>query len=213
MRRAIAGAILTIAFCALGLSAGTLGPTCASCYGGVYSLGGFLLSSDSTAQTQTYELSYSLDLSKYTGPSGVTEVDQIAAKVVSGPNLISSSLVSGPTGGSWTQLAGNLNSNGCTGSGGGWLCLSYVSGEKLVVGPTGTNSGTWIFDVTVKNGTLMDIASIQANFNPATGVLMSEKIGVPEGVPGELPLLLVGLGLIVAWRRYSPTRVSSKSAI
>jgi hypothetical protein len=67
-----------------------------------------------------------------------------------------------------------------------------------------------LFAMTVKDegGRFMDVGPIQANFNPAA----SERIGVPEGVPGELPLLLVGLGLIVAWRKYSPRRVSTKSA-
>jgi hypothetical protein len=58
-----------------------------------------------------------------------------------------------------------------------------------------------VFDVTIKAGTLMDVASVQANFDPPTGLLMSEKVAVPEGGAVELPMLLTGLGFLLFWRR------------
>jgi hypothetical protein len=47
----------------------------------------------------------------------------------------------------------------------------------------------------------MDVASVQANFDPPTGLLMSEKVAVPEGGAVELPMLLTGLGFLLFWRR------------
>jgi hypothetical protein len=144
-------------------------------------------------------VTYDLDLTGYDGPAEATFVSALAAKVTSGPNLYSwNTVIPGgtPTGGTWVDAVGNLNSGGCGGSGGGWVCLQWTAGDQLLVG--GTYS--WVFDVTIKKGTLMDVASIQANFDPPTGVLLSEKITVPEGGATELLLSLSGLGVFLLWR-------------
>ena len=199
LKMGLAGLLVLLS--AVGLSAATIGPgaDCDTCLGGAYGLSADLLSA--TDSQETFRITYSIDLSLYNGPAAATYVSALAAKVASGPNLYSWETVlpgGTPTDGVWVDETGNLNSGGCDGSGGGWVCLQWVSGNQLLVG----GSYAWVFDVTVKKGTLMDVASIQANFDPPTGVLMSEKITVPEGGATELPLLLSGLGLVLFCRKW-----------
>lgn len=189
---------------ASGLSASTLGPDCASCFGGVYTVSSSLKATSADGTRQTYRVTYELDLSGYNGPSTVDYIGSIALKGVSGPNLYSAATFSAPTSGVWKQTYGNANSGGCDGSGGGWVCLAYVSGDKLELGTS--TKYAWVVDLEVKTGTLMVQGSVQANFDPATGVLMSEKIGMPEGVAGELPLLLVSLTAFGIRRKYLSRR-------
>lgn len=196
--RHISLAGLAVLLSSTGLSAATIGPDCDSCFGGVYSLSAGLLSTVGTQET--WRVTYDLDLTGYDGPAEATFVSALAAKVTSGPNLYSwNTVIPGgtPTGGTWVDAVGNLNSGGCGGSGGGWVCLQWTSGTQLLVG----SAYEWVFDVTIKAGTLMDVASVQANFDPPTGLLMSEKVAVPEGGAVELPMLLTGLGLLLLWRR------------
>jgi hypothetical protein len=61
----------------------------------------------------------------------------------------------------------------------------------------------------MKSGSLLDVGSIQADFDPAPGVLLSEKIGVPEGTPGELPVLLSGFGVFLIWKKRSSHRAAA----
>lgn len=182
---------------------GTLGPVCDSCFGGVYTLDYFEKEVDGIGN-DTYTLTFTLDLSGFNGPATVSTVNNLAVKAVSGPNFVSATTISAPTGvlGDWTQTGGNLNSNGCTGSGAGWVCLSYtgaLGGDPILVNTDTLYS--WTFDLEVKAGTLMGIGSIQANFEPATGVLLSEKIAVSEGFPAELPIMLSGLAVYAFLRR------------
>jgi hypothetical protein len=93
-----------------------------------------------------------------------------------------------------------INSNlggGCGGNGNGWFC---IGGGHL----TGGSTYRLAFDVVFKEGTMISDASIQANWDPPTGVLLSEKVGVPEGSGGELPLLLAGIGGLLIWRKRAP---------
>lgn len=208
---AIRSSLLTAALLfATGVHAGTIGPTgCAnnSCFGGVYSLDAFM--SGSTATTETWRVTYSLDLSGYTG--AVTDfVRSLAIQVVSASNLLSVANVFNPTTGNWALDSGNVSnvsatSNGCSGStSNGWICLAYVgqslvAPQALTVGQNSTFS--WVFDATVKSGSWRDLSSIQANFDPPTGRFMSETVRVPEGFAAELPILLIGLTFFLLWQR------------
>lgn len=187
-------------------NAGTIGPSCGSCYGGTYSLGGYMVSS--TATTETWRYTYTLETQGVTA-SDVSFISSLAAKVTS--SLISASTVSGPTGGTWTNpvLNSGLTDAGCNGSGNGFICIAWLGGDKLKTGSTAASSYTWVFDVKMDAGTSLVDPSIKADFDPATGRLLSEKITVPEGgLPLELPLLLSGVG---GWMFYSRRR-SSKAA-
>jgi hypothetical protein len=188
---------LMVLLSALSLNAGSIGPDCGTCFGGVYSLSGTLL--EATGGQERWRIRYDLDLSGYTGPA-THYVSSIAAKVVSDSGLISAATVSNPTAGTWKELQGGQANAGCKDTGSGWVCLQWLSGAKLAVG----SNYSWIFDVNVTPGTLQTSnASIKANFNPSNGLILSETttINVPEGVPGELPMLLSGLALFLIWRQ------------
>ena len=183
---------------ALTLSAGTIGPSCGSCFGGIYTLSGVMTASDAT--TETWQFTYELDTTGYNGGGNVSYVGSIAAKVTS--SLISASTVSNPTTGGWTSLAPNTNVNnaGCDGSGAGWVCIAWTSGSKMGVAGSGGDY-KWVFSVTMAKGSLLDIGSIQANYDPANGKIMSEKIATPEGSAGELPIAISCLGLWMLWHQ------------
>ena len=194
-------AVLLLLVFTFGISAGTIGPSCSSCFGGIYTLSGALQSTN--GKRETWRITYDLDVSGYNGPSKATYISAIAAKVVSGAKLLRVTTVSTPTSGIWKKKPGGLSNSGCDGSGSGWVCLQWKSGDKLLLGP-GTPIYSWVFDVTMKAGSLKsNDALIKADFNPRKGRILSEKIGVgvkvPEGVTGELPLLLSGLTLSLIW--------------
>lgn len=184
-------------------NAGTIGPSCGSCFGGTYSLGGYQVSS--TATTETWRYTFTLETQGVTA-TDVSYIASLAAKVSTG--LISATTVSGPTGGSWSAplLNSGLTDAGCNGSGTGFICIAWLGGDKLKTGATAASSYSWVFDVKMDAGTSLIDASIKADFDPATGRLLSEKITVPEGgLPLELPLLLSGVG---GWMFYSRRRQS-----
>ena len=188
-------------------SAGTIGPSCGSCFGGTYSLNGSLLNSN--GGNETWRFTYTLQ-TQSVGTSNVSYISSIAAKVTS--DVISASTVSNPTGGTWSnpKIDTGLNNSGCSGSGSGWVCIAWSSGSRLLTGSTAAASYSWVFDVTMASGSLLADASIKANFDPANGKILSEKISVPEGgLPLEFPLLLSGVG---GWMFYSRRR-SSKAAL
>lgn len=188
------------------VTAGTIGPTgCLnnSCYGGQYSLDANFLQS-SGQNSDWWRITFTSDLEGYNGPALGKHVASLAVKLVdSNSSIIGVDNISAPTSGTWDMVPGGASNNGCNGSGNGWLCLQYVAGtgSKMLVGP-GTPIYTWAFDVNLQKGTLLSVASIKANFDPAAGVLMSEKIAVAEGFAGELPLLLLSLGAFAAIRKY-----------
>ena len=76
----------------------------------------------------------------------------------------------------------------------GWLCTKWETGTQLVVSTLTKYS--WTSNITMVAGTLIDTWSIQADFDPATGQLLSEK-GTPTKVPEPATLALFGLGLTV----------------
>ena len=167
------------------------GPGCGSCFGGVYTVESVLVD-DSTPGEETWQFTYGVDLTGYNGSTDY--VGALALKVVNSAGYISDSVVSAPTGGSWTQVSGK-NINQCDGSGQGWLCTEWVSGDKLLVDFGGYE---WVTNITIVAGSLLDTWSIQADFDPATGQLLSESGSTKVPEPGTLALLgigLLGLGL------------------
>ena len=181
------------------LVAGTIGPTCNTCFGSIYTLNGYLESPPTT--DETWVISLSVDTSNYDG----ADSDYIADVALKLSNKVkSASLLSAPTIAKWTlaSVNTNINSSGCSGSGNGWICAhDSANGSAKADGST----YSWVFRVTMAAGSLLDLASIQVNYDPPTGKLMSEKLNVPEGVVAELPLFLAGLGISLwsgnRWRR------------
>jgi hypothetical protein len=184
------------------VSADTIGPVCDNCFGGIYSLDAAFQSTNGT--TETWRITYGVDLSGYNGPSNLTYIGALAAKV--SDKLLDSDLVEKPTGGLWEQQLGATGNPGCADNpNNGFVCIAWKSGEQLVFG-TSNSIYSWVFDVTIGAGTLKTSdASIKADFEPHKGVLLSQKINVPEGV-GELPFLLSASGLFLFWRIRSRPR-------
>jgi len=162
------------------------GPDCGTCFGGEYALQG-ILTDNSVAGQETWQFTYTANLSGYTGSTDY--VGALAINVTTG--YISDTLISDPTSGAWLQRSG-LNINQCgSPTGDGWLCNEWVSGAQLLVSTSTTFS--WISQITMETGTLQDTWSIQADFDPATGQYLSEKaVRIPE--PGTLAIF--GLGLL-----------------
>jgi len=169
------------------------GPGCGTCFGGVYSLEGILVD-DSTPGEETWQFTYTVDLTGYAGSTDY--VGALTFKAATSTGYISDSVVSDPTGGTWAQISGK-NINQCDGSGQGWICTEWMSGDQLLVGFAGYE---WVSNITIVAGTLLDTWSIQADFDPAPGQYLSEHATlVPE--PGTLAVFGFGLFALALMRR------------
>jgi hypothetical protein len=174
----------------------TFGPDCGSgnCFGSIYSLTTALVSS--TATTETYNVSYSVDTSGYSGQG--TGLDAVAFKTSS--SVISASLGAQP-GTFGSALLNGLNANGCSGGGAGFVCTQSSNLAGLTV-PNGTYS--FGFSQTITAGTLLAESewSVKALYVDSTGKqagITSVSGAVP--VPGTLLLFGVGFGLFVTWNQ------------
>ncbi len=179
-----------------------IGPNCGSCFGNIIALtGGTIVGSTSTTDTYRFELDVN---AAGTNLGAGTFLNAAAIKTFEPPELVSVSLVSGPAAG-WSASIIGLNSGGCGGGSGGFVC---ASGTGISV-PTNTLL-TWIFDITVTAGsTITATPSVKLSFVNAAGGnkgLTSENITVQEVCPTvvcnpqELPepgvLVLLAIGLL-----------------
>jgi hypothetical protein len=191
--------------------ADSIGPTCATCQGSIYTLDNLGLVTDlypSDNSFDTYRIMLTIDTSGYTG--GGVRIDEVAVKVSSA--VSAAKLIDAPGGASvWQLVPGGLNASGCSGSGSGFECSDWIvgsAGGAIIPGPL----LRWVFDVDVSGGLLAGTnqASIKARYvdsnNVKVGALVSEDIAlgpptttVPE--PGTLALLGMGVALAFAGRR------------
>jgi hypothetical protein len=181
------------------LDAGTVGPDCNNCFGGIFDVTASKLGSGATKGTDNYRITYTVDLTGVDAtqlPKLVQYISELALKVVARDASISNIVLENPASG---MGKGNVNTCPTSGSGGGWLCLSGITvkpGETLV----------WAFTADIEQGKLLDVASIQANWDPKNGTNVSEKVAMPEGAPGEIPLLLTSLAAFGIRRKYLSRR-------
>jgi hypothetical protein len=195
--------------------AGTIGPSCQSCQGGVYTLTyNSVPVATSPGQWNVWQIALTID-SRYFDPNRpVTEsfIDEVGIKVSSSiataaaapaPRLAGFTVLTSPTSSlgvsNWTApLAGGVNAGGCSGSGGGFLCADYLpSPGSTAPGVPVNGIYRWTFEVPVSVGALFTppssgAASIKARYVTAAGdkigALVSEDISLTAlTVTAEVP--------------------------
>jgi len=155
---------------------------------------------DSDPLSEKFRIMLEVDTSGYTGSGSF--LDQVAIKVAS--SYLDVSLFAAPSGtNNWSLLGGGINSGGCSGSGAGFVC---ADSNAALNGGYGLSVGgiySWIFDVTVANGTLFtgwDQASVKGRFVDYSGVkvgdLVSENVTLLVPEPEIYAMMGVGLGLL-----------------
>ena len=173
--------------------ADSIGPSCGTCQGSIYTL------TYSSLGSNMFQITYTVDTSGYSG--GGTLLDDVAFKV-SSSNPTSVSLVSAPNGATnWTIVPGGINSGGCDGSGSGFVCAKANALSSAAAVPDGTYA--WVFDLTTTGlFTGSDQASIKARYTDNSGnkvgALLSEDITLQPApsVPEPASIVLLGSGLL-----------------
>lgn len=191
---------------ALPVNADSVGPDCATCLGGVYTLNQLASTGD------TRDLEFIVDTTGYTGDS-LDWIESLSVRV-SSQTVRSTTLLSTNAPGSWWEPLSNSVSNGneCDARmGRGWACFhnaaDTVADEALraFVG----SIYTFHFRVTLQPGSsLLDPSPISVTYFrmdenrvQRTAGIVSERVSVPEGTTGELPLLFCGLTGLWVWHR------------
>ena len=174
-----------------------IGPACGTCQGSIYDISYSGSPISTTATTETFRITYTIDTTGYNG-SG-TYLDAVALKVAS--SFVDATLVSAPNGvAAWTEIFGGLANAGCTGSGSGFDCVAVTANVDLLLVPNATY--TWEFDIEVATGSLFDgsdEASVKAryvnlngNMRQKAGALVSENMTLSIPEPSAVLLLVAG---------------------
>jgi hypothetical protein len=207
---------LMTAFCAIAVASFSLasssdatpiGPSCGTCQGSIYELSYSGSPIATTANSETFQITYTIDTSGYNALLGGKFLDTVALKVSS--SFIDAVLVDAPGGAAnWAEMFGGLSQAGCTGSGSGYDCVRFAA--LLVDAPVVPGlTYTWVFNIEVPTtGTLftgLGEASVKARYVGTNGVkrgaLVSENITLTNLPEPRLGLLLLALPSLALWQR------------
>ena len=184
-----------------------IGPDCGTCQGSIYTLEVGAAPIATTATTETFRITLTVDTAGYSG--GGSGIDTVAIKVASA--LVSGELVDAPLGtANWLDYVNRgLNANGCAGGGSGFACAAVP--RQLVFPYSAAGVGgtlTWAWELEVLAGSLFTgplEASVKARYvddaRQKVGDLVSEGItlqeagGGPQPIPEPGTFALLGLGL------------------
>jgi PEP-CTERM motif len=207
MTKKLSSTILTLGLTLLNftgsVSANPIGPDCDTCQGAIYTLSYDGSPISSTATTETFRVTYTIDTSSLDN-FGAEAIDTVAIKVTN--SVKSGSLFSAPAGNWMSNINKGLNANGCSNGGSGFICAMTTTDHTALVG----GILNWVFDVEVNQGTLFTeptLSTIKARYVDANGnkvgALVSEDIGLQEKVPEPGPLALLSIGLLgIGLRRF-----------
>lgn len=202
-RLSLGAAVLFVALAAAQADATAIGPSCGTCQGSIYDLTYDPTPVATTATTETWRITYTIETSGYNGTGAY--INTVALKVSS--SFVDATLVTAPGGVAlWNEMSGGLNAAGCSGAGSGYDCVAFHAAITLAPSvPGGTY--TWEFDIEIANGGLLtgtDEASVKARYVSSTGLkvgaLVSENITLSIPEPGTA-LLLAGPALVAGVRR------------
>jgi len=198
---------LLLAAVALGLlvasdaGATAIGPNCGTCQGSIYDLTYAPAPVATTATTETWRITLTIDTSGYDG-SGVY-LNTVAIKVAA--DFLAASLISAPGSlADWVEMSGGLNAAGCSGSGSGFDCVAFRAAIDVAPAVPGATYA-WVFDIEVAGGDLFtgtDEASVKARYVSGTGLkvgaLVSENITLSTYMTPHVPEPAAATLLVVA---------------
>jgi hypothetical protein len=218
LRSTLAAAALAVFAAATPAGATPIGPpplTCTNntCQGAIYELTYSGNPISSTATTQTFAITLTIDPTGYNG--GGAFINAVAPKVSNTENSVTLASAPGVLA-NWTTLNGGVNAGGCSMAGAGFVCAEDEHPPSKV--PLGdapvpkATTYTWEFDITVPTGGLTpNLGTIKVEYTDGSGKkvgnLVSEPITlevVPE--PSTAVLLAAGLGCIAGLWRRGPNR-------
>ena len=209
MRLLLVCAGLGLVATALPASATPIGPpplscTNGTCQGSIYELTYSGSPISTTATTQTFAITLTINPTGYNG--GGAFINAVAPKVSSAENSVS--LVSAPgVLANWTTMNGGINAGGCSMAGSGFVCAEDSTPPTDAPVPF-AGTYTWLFDITIPTGDLTPSSgTIKVEYTDASGnkvgALVSEPITL-EVIPEPSTLLLVGFGLALLTARRRP---------
>jgi len=210
---ALAATALTLSAVAMPARATPIGPpplTCTNntCQGSIYELTYSGSPISSTAATQTFAITLTIDPTGYNG--GGAFINAVAPKVSSAEASVALASAPGVLA-DWTTMNGGINAGGCNMAGSGFVCAEDEhppSKVPLADAPVpNATTYTWMFDITIPTGTLTPSAgTIKVEYTDSSGhkagTLVSEPITlevVPE--PSTVALVAAGLGCMSVVRR------------
>jgi hypothetical protein len=188
-------------------SADPIGPTgCTngSCQGAIYTLEYDPTPVATTATTETFKITLSINTAGPldAGLATAVGIDTVAIKVAG--SIVDGSVISGPPPATWAGHVDQvLNANGCNANGGGgWYCADISSGTA----PTLGGLLVWMFNIEVGTGDLKtdpDDASVKARYIDGNGEKVGDLVSEPITLQDEFPpipepgsTMLLGSGLL-----------------